>query len=256
MMPRSIENKLIEEFAHREFFNRQELLEFYRAFEPELKEGTFGWRIYDLKTRNIIKPIKRGIYVISYKPKYKPNISEELLRVIESIPKSLGEIKYCLWDSDWLNEFAQHQASKRIIIIEVEKDYLESFYYQMRDSTKFEIFLEPSNKEVELYVSESKLPVVIKRLISRSPIAVRTSEKNKFHIPQLEKILVDLFAQDNIFYLYRGYELVHVFENAIANYTINFTRLLSYAKRRDKEKDLQQFLAKNMDHILGNMLDD
>ncbi|MFP4469173.1 MAG: DUF6577 family protein, partial [Bacteroidales bacterium] len=80
-MPKVLEKKLIEEFKEKDFFTREELFEFYRYFEPEIKKGTFGWRIYDLKNRNIIKSLKRGLYVISYKPKYKPDASPSLFKL-------------------------------------------------------------------------------------------------------------------------------------------------------------------------------
>ena len=80
-MPKIIENRLIEEFRDRESFSRNELFEFFKYYEPDLKEGTFGWRIYDLKNKNIIKPLMRGVYTISYKPKYKPEVSQDLFKI-------------------------------------------------------------------------------------------------------------------------------------------------------------------------------
>ena len=53
-MLKILENRLIEEFKDREYFTRGDLFDFYRHFEPDLKEGTFGWRIYDLKNKNMI----------------------------------------------------------------------------------------------------------------------------------------------------------------------------------------------------------
>ena len=120
-MPKIIENKLIEEFKDRENFSREEIFDFFRYFEPELKEGTFGWRIYDLKNRNIIKPLKRGIYVISYKLKYKPGISPRLLKIAKRLTERFDEIKHCIWETAWLNEFAQHQTSRSTLFIEIEK---------------------------------------------------------------------------------------------------------------------------------------
>ena len=80
-MPKTIENRLIEEFKERGSFSREELFNFYRYFEPDLKEGTFGWRIYNLKNKNIIRSLRRGLYVISYKPKYRPEVSREILKL-------------------------------------------------------------------------------------------------------------------------------------------------------------------------------
>ena len=135
-MPKIVENRLIEEFKDRESFSRDELLEFFKYFEPDLKEGTFGWRIYDLKKKNIIKPLMRGLYTISYKPKYKPDLSQDLLKLAKKINDRFEDVKYCIWETNWLNEFSQHQASKKIFIIETEKDFLDSFFYELKEIYK------------------------------------------------------------------------------------------------------------------------
>ena len=63
-MRQFVENRLIEEFKGRESFTRDDLFDFYRQYEPDLKEGTFGWRIYELKDKNIIRSLKRGLYFL------------------------------------------------------------------------------------------------------------------------------------------------------------------------------------------------
>ena len=247
-MPKIIENKLIEEFKERESFSREELFEFFRFFEPNLKEGTFGWRIYDLKNKNIIKPLKRGLYTISYKPKFKPVLSSELIKLTKKVQEKFKEVKYCIWETDWLNEFSQHQTSKRILIIEIEKDFVESLYYYLKDTFTHDLYFNPDNKAIDFYISESNFPVVIKKLITRSPIEKRTENKLKLSTPLLEKILVDLFAEEKLFYFYQGSELMHIYENAINHYTINFTKLFSYAKRREREQEIKSFIMNNMSY--------
>lgn len=182
-MPKIVENRLIEEFKEREYFTRKDLYEFYRYFEPDLKEGTFGWRVYDLKDKNIIRPIKRGLYVISSKPKYKPKISPELIKLAKRITDKFKDTKHCIWETKWLNEFSQHQASKRIILIEIEKDFIESLYYDLKDSSINELYLNPDYKAIDFYIAESNYPVIIKNLITRSPIARRKENKVKFYTP-------------------------------------------------------------------------
>ncbi|MEM9674771.1 MAG: DUF6577 family protein [Bacteroidota bacterium] len=254
-MPRVIENRLIEEFKHKEYFTREDLFEFYRYFEPDLKEGTFGWRIYDLKEKNIIRPLKRGLYVISYKPKYEPEISLELIKLARRITENFEEVRHCIWETKWLNEFSQHQASSRIILIEVEKDFVESLYYELKDSSRNELYLNPDEKDINFYIAESNYPVIIKKLITRSPIVRRTEKKVKFYTPLLEKILVDLFAEKRLFYFVQGSELIHIYENAISNYAINFTKLFSYAKRREREQDIKQFMTNHMHHLVKDIIE-
>jgi len=255
-MPKVLEKKLIEEFKDNESFTREELFHFYRYYEPELKEGTFGWRIYDLKNRNIIKPLKRGLYVISYKPKYKPDISPNLLKVAKQLAERFDEVKHSIWETVWLNEFAQHQTSKAILFIEIEKGFEESLYYALKDNLYKEVFVNPDEKAIDFYIAESNQPVIIKKLLTRAPLLKRTERKIKFYTPTLEKILVDLFAEERLFYYLQGAELMHIYENALSNYTINFTKLFSYAKRREREQDIKQFMTNHMFHLVKDIIDD
>jgi hypothetical protein len=248
-------NSLVKEFKDREYFSRKDLFEFYRSFEPDLKEGTFGWRICKLKDNNIIRPLKRGIYVISNRPMYKPEISHELIKLAKRITDKFKDIKHCIWETEWLNEFSLHQSGRRIILIEIEKDFIESLYYELKDSYRNELYLNPDNKVIDFYIAESKYPVIIKKLITRSPIVSRTEKKVKFLTPLPEKILVDLFAEEKLFYYLQGSEMVSIYQNVISNYAINFTKLFSYAKRREREREIRQFMTNHLYHLVKDMIE-
>lgn len=254
-MPKIIENKLIHEFKDRKSFSREELFEFFKHYEPELKEGTLGWRIYDLKNKNIINPLMLGLYTISYKPKYKPEVSQDLIKIIKKLNDRFENVKYCTWETNLLNEFSQHQSNKRLLIIETERDFLDSFFYELKEIYKGDVYLTPDEKTINFYVAESIQPIIIKKMITRSPISMRTEKKIKFHTPLLEKILVDIFTENKLFYYSQGAELIHIFENALKNYDIDFTKLLSYAKRRKRDTDIKMFLNNNMHHLVKDIID-
>ncbi|HHU98812.1 MAG TPA: hypothetical protein PLO80_09155 [Bacteroidales bacterium] len=255
-MTKVLENRLIEEFEKKESFTREELFQFYRYYEPELKEGTFGWRIYDLKNRNIIQPLKRGLYAISCKTRYKPDISPNLLKIAKQLSEKFSEVKHCVWETVWLNEFMQHQTSRSTLFIEVEKGFEESFFYALKDNFHREVFLNPDEKTIDFYIAESNQPIVVKRLLTRAPLMKRAEKRVKFYTPALEKILVDLFAEERLFYYLQGGELMHVYENALSNYAINFTRLFSYAKRRERECDIKQFMTNHVFHMVKDIIGD
>lgn len=143
-----------------------------------------------------------------------------------------------------------------MLIIEVEKGFEESFYYALKDNMHREVFLNPDEKDIDLYVAESNQPVIVKKLLTRTPLMKRTENKVKFYTPSLEKILVDLFAEERLFYHLQGGELIHIYENALSNYTINFTTLFSYAKRREREHDIKQFMTSHMSHLVKDIIDD
>jgi len=254
-MPKIIENRLIEEFKDRNTFSREELFDFFRYFEPYLNKNTFGWRIYDLKNKNIIKSIQRGCYMISYKPNYKPEISGKLLKLAKAISERFDEVKYCLWDTNWTNEFSQHQISKKLTVIEIEKDFVESLYYELKDDFQFDFYLNPDEKTINFYISESPNPVIIKKLITRSPLSRRTKKRIALYTPQLEKILIDLFTENKLFYFYQGTELINIYENALKKYTLNYTKLFSYAKRRNKEQAVKQFMTNYIHHLVKDIIE-
>jgi len=255
-MPKIIENKLIEAFKEQSSFDRDELFQFYLDFEPDLKDSTFSWRIYDLKKKDIIKTIGRGLYVISYKPKYKPMLSDNVLKIVRKTNERFEQIQYAIWENQWLNEFTQHQVSNQMIVVEVEKEFTESLYYYLNDSLKMDFFLNPDDKEIEFYISESAVPVVIKRLVTRAPISKLKDKKNVVPVATLEKIMVDLFADENLFHFYQGSELINIYEKILERYSINFTKLFSYAKRRKKEQEIKQFMNNHIPNILEDIIND
>ncbi len=253
IMPKLIENNIIEAFQKRSSFDRGELYEFYLNTEPDLKESTFSWRIYDLKKKDIIKTIGRGLYVISYKPKYKPVLSNNALKIARKISERFEEINYAIWEIPWLNEFSQHQTFNQMIVVEVEKEFEESLYYFLNDSLQMNFFLNPDDKQIKFYISEVNSSVVVKRLVTRAPTIKIKEKKTTIPTATLEKIMVDLFADENLFHFYQGSELIYIFERILNHYSINLTKLFSYAKRRKKEQEIKQFISNHIPNFLEDL---
>jgi len=55
---------------------------------------------------------------------------------------------------DWINEFSQHQAGKKLYIIEIEKDCVESLYYELKDSFRFDFYLKSQTKKRSNIISQ------------------------------------------------------------------------------------------------------
>jgi hypothetical protein len=143
-----------------------------------------------------------------------------------------------------------------MLFIEVEKDFMESVYYHLYNNFKFDLYLNPDEKAIDFYIAGSNYPVIIKKLITRSPVEKRIENKTKLSIPLLEKILVDLYTDEKLFYFYQGAELRHIFENTIKRYNINFTKLFNYAGRREKENEIKSYLVQNMGEAIKDIIND
>lgn len=244
-----ITKELVQHFQTRNYFSREELYNFYKQFEPGLNEHTFEWRIHNLKRKNIIKPLHKGIYTISSRPLFIPGISKNIQKISHRIKSNFTGVTYNLWETRWLMEFTRHQATVLIIILEADKDIIESIFYLLKDKGFKNVFLKPDRNLMEKYISEEYESILVKPMISRSPI----QEINKIPVATLEKILVDLFCDTAIFYPYGGSELVNIYSHAFESYAINFSKLFTYAKRRRRKAQIKKFIMEHYNGVLKVM---
>ncbi len=154
-----------------------------------------------------------------------------------TLKKRFPLITYCLWHTSVLKEFSHHIHAVDFILIEVDKETVSSIFYFIKESNK-NIFKKPSKEIIEDIVLTTKDTIIIKPLISEAPLSIL----GDISVPSLEKILVDLFADKEIFYFLQGNELLNIFKNAMEKYTVNTDKLLRYAKRRNKNKEIREIL--------------
>lgn len=238
-----ITERLKKEFKGRESFSRKELFDFYRRFEPELKETTFRWRIYNLKNKQLITTISRGLFTLSYKPVFKPDVEDDERKLFSKLEKHFPSLKRCIWSTKIINEFMLHIPGKFITIIEVEKEALEPVFRFLKDQNFQDVFIEPKEKEIERYIYEAETAIVLLPIVSKAP----TQKVKKLATTTLEKLIVDLYCDKKLFAAFQGSELIHLINNAYKRYSIDFTKLFHYAKRRGKETELVAFFSDKTD---------
>lgn len=245
-----IVEQLKKTFKGRETFSREELYLFYSRFEPNLKETTFRWRIYQLKEKKIVTPISRGLFSFDYKPVFKPEICENERKIYSKIDKQFPTLQQCIWSTKVLNDFMVHQPGRFLTIFEIENEALEPVFHFLKDLNIRNVFLQPEEKEMERYVYDAEFPIIIQSLISKTP----TQKVKGITTITLEKMIVDIYSDKKLFNAFQGNELVNIINNAFHHYSIDFTKLFSYAKRRRKETDLMEYLSQqtNIPHSIFN----
>jgi len=255
-MSKIIDHQISKHFKGKGHFNRDTLGSFLTDLDPEITKNAIVWRIRDLVNRKVIDQVKLGVYTISNKEAYQPFVSEKLARLSKIVAKEFDQLDYCIWSTEWLNDFTRHQLGTFFYILEVEKDFAEEVFNAYSESKQFRVYLDPKEEIMERYV-ESEISVVIKPLISRSPkqkIAIKEKSKDKIYVPTLEKILVDVYSDAVTFYALQGSEMDKLYENALIRYQINFTKLFSYARRRNKEELIKSYLEKNFGDLVKDIL--
>jgi hypothetical protein len=246
-LTKDIQNKINEHFKEKSQFTSDELREFLIQEYPNAAPKTISWKIYDLKSKGILTHIGRDIYALNHKPIFKPEISAYLKRIYNKITKELPLIKLCVWDSRWLNELMLHQTFKFYLVVEAEKDATESVFNCLTDFSK-KVYLNPDKEIFERYISGFDEVIIIKGLVSEAPFDKITLDKGKnenIQIASLEKLLVDCLIDKDVFSAQQN-EINFIYQNAFEKYSINMSKLKRYARRRDRIKEIENYLPQSL----------
>lgn len=215
----------------------QQLLEFYQTFEPNIKVTTLRWRIYHLKQAGIIYNQKRGLYALQEKKAFLPKPTEKMQNLAQQIQTKYPYVNFSIYPSEWLSDLTEHVYQTRNIILEVDADALNSVFHFVKGQYP-NVYLSPDKGIYDLYISPLEENIIVNRLYVDAPL---NRVNGNYHIPKLEKLLVELITNEPIILPIGESEVKTVVTNAREKYNINFSTLLRYSKKRRAEKQLFVF---------------
>lgn len=196
---------------------------------PGINESTRKWKIHDLKEKGIIRNVMRGIYSLAeQRQSYLPDISTEAEELYKNIRQELPYAELSIAHTGWFNEFMLHQVFKTYLIIEVEKEATTTVFNRLSEQDK-KVFLNPGREIFEYYIANTENPIIVKSLISESPLI----EMADIKVATLEKLLVDCICDTEI-YSAQYQEASTIYNNAMEKYQVNTSRLQRYSKRRNR----------------------
>lgn len=198
-----------------------------------------NWRVYALVHANILARTGKGKFSLGTSRTFIPELSATLKNLYRDIQRQFPYVQVCVWSTSVFNEFMLHQPGRYYLLMEVDKDVTQSVFHFLAE-TKKNIFLEPTAEVLNLYASKEKNAVIIKSLVSEAPVQLL---QNVFTVT-LEKMLVDIFCDEELFAAQQGSEMQTIFRNAFDNYTINENKMLRYADRRRKKEAFLNYLHK------------
>jgi len=229
---------LFKYFENRESFTTNDVYGFFSQTQPSIKRATVNWRIYNLIQQGLLKRVGRGIYSLGQGKSFSPILNKKQKNIFARVKNKFPLITFCCWHTSVLKEFFQHMSMYDFLLVEVERETIDSVFHFIKE-TNNNTFKEPSRDMMENFVLESKDAIVIKSLTSEAPM----QKVDNITVPAIEKIIVDLYADSEIFFFLQGSEMLNIFTNALEKYTVNTDRLLRYAKRRNKGEELKKILA-------------
>lgn len=231
--------KLKQAFATVGAFTTSDVVHFYKKFEPAILKSTVNWRVYELVNRNILERIGKGKFRLGSVTTFIPDLNTKHFKANATIKTKLPFTNYCIWDSTFIKEFSQHITKSNFMLIDAERGSEEAIYHLLRAQFK-EVFLMPGKEMLGNYFSDLKKPIIVRTLVSEAPF----KEIRNVPVATLEKILVDIFSDIEFEYL-QSNEMVLIYKSAFERYTISESKLIRYADRKRKKKQLVNFLNNN-----------
>lgn len=226
---------------NKDVFTRQDIFAVAHHIYSEFRETNLRHLIENLLVDGTIVRVGRNQYrkaenSFSHK-EYKNLYSNEGKKVMEEVTEQFPYIEIRIWELNWLNEFLNHLVANNRIFVEVERDGMEYVYSYLAENHRERVLLKPSEKELEYYSVDDG--IIVDRLISEAP-----KGRDYPYETAIEKIIVDLFANKNLQTMISKGDYPDAIERIFAKYMVDQVKLFRYARRRNKHKEIADFLKK------------
>ena len=193
-MAKTLEQHIDHYFRLSERLSKQKLVASIKEDFPHWSDNTINMYLSKLKKEGKISTPSKGIYELGSISLFNPEVAGSLKKIYNKIKREFPYITFCVWDSAWLNDLMQHQPFKHYLVVEVEKDASEPVFGFLTETFK-NVFLNPDEEIFDRYIQNLDEVMIVKNLVSEAPL----TEVQKIVVPALEKILVDMLTDTNLF---------------------------------------------------------
>lgn len=240
-----IEIDVLKKLSEKSAFNSQDFYEVYHINGNSMSNETLRKKLQIFLKKGSIVRVGRGLYSVKEKNKlhYEYQYSEMSQNIASVIKENHPYLSFSIFEVVQLNEFINHQLAHNIIFLAVEDDVMNFVFDTLREHYPGKVLLCPTVEMFHQYWSEDM--IVIGKLITEAP----KGSKEIWHTP-LEKMLVDLFAENLILESVSRSEYHRIFEGAFHKYVIDESRLFRYAKRRNAHDKIKKLICEETDIVL------
>jgi len=225
-----------EYFSSKIEIRQSDIFNFYAQYEEELSKELVRKRTELIVKQGVLKKIGKGLYALGSEKKYNPILEPAIVKLYKKLHKKYPLVKFCLWNTKQLNEFMLHQPGRFYTLVETEKELTEYVFNYLKEFNK-DVYQSSDKNIIEKYASFAINSIIVKDLKTEAP----TQNINRVTSATLEKMLVDVFCDKDLFVAQQDSELEMIFKTAFEKYTINKSRLLRYASRRGKN-EIKEFI--------------
>lgn len=219
-------------------FKRKQLIDSLVVGDDKMPVNSISVTLYKLVADGAIERVSYGIYRLSrLKNDFSYPKDDQMNGICSLIKEKFPFVDFCVWKPSVLSQFMQHIPNVSFILVNVEREAMESVFHALQDyKTDGGVLLNPSAKEIEMYITGIE-QIIVRPLVKEAPLY----EIDGCVFPTMEKMLVDAIGDKELAFM-QGNELYTIFDNVLDSFTINKSRLLRYASRRNRKEKVEQIL--------------
>ena len=214
----STEDMILSFANSRGNFSLCELADYVRK-RADITDSGILWQLKKLIKQNRVSRISRGLYGNSGVNIFIPTLSKEVKKLYCDVAQAFTLIDIVVYSGNDITALQHHIV----------------FHYLI--DKKVKAYHKPSADFMNDYVDLKEKSVIVKPLATEAPVRL----VDGVCMPMLEKILVDINADSDFYYL-QDNETFYIMENARSLYSINIPKMLRYASRRGIREKMQTIL--------------
>ena len=229
---------IINELNIQEEYTHNDIITALIKRKPGLADSTYHWALTCLLREKKLYKHGYDAYALAdgtQHEEYMPIYSDEANKVMDSISQAYPRVEFTVFETVLMNEFLNHLIAQNTIFVQVEKESSIFVFRHLQENGYQNLMYKPARKEFDLYWEKDC--IVVTDIISEAPV-----RGDKPHLIMIEKMLVDMLADRLISGTYSKAEYQDVMEQAYSRYRIDKTRMLRYARRRNKHSEIQKYL--------------
>lgn len=233
---------IIAEKMPNDVIGKETLFQIARTENTSLKESSIFWLINKMLESGLLIKVGRNKYRVNPIEKssrvYQYDSSEYLKKIVKAVTEEFPLMRFQTWETIQYNYFINHQIAHNTFFVEVEHMLETSVYEFLRERFGRNVLLKPDLKTCTIYGEENT--IIVQNLVSEAPVnhAVPSGVR-------LEKLLVDMMTDRLVTTFVSPSEFAGIYENAFASYSIDESKFFRYARRRNAENKIRDFIHKN-----------
>lgn len=232
----TLAKNLRKHFSGKQEFTSKEITNALQEYFPDLSGSTISWRLNQLKKDKLLYQVGRGLYTFDYKPEFVTELSLKSKRLYNRV-RGIYSGEIVLWDTILLSEILGENIPKYWAFIALNKEDLDHLFDQMLAFSK-KVYVQPDKETASRYLIPQDEAIILTTLVSETPV----DKSGDYVRPSIEAILVNAWFDYDLYLEPIGLNISTLYQNAFAKYNVNKSKLLRYAARRDKRKEINELL--------------